>query len=336
MEYNIDRRVVLNQDSEFKNLYEWSLQELDADGKKVGRDQIPWALTLSFTASELTLGDTLAIKPDYQDDSDDAKMAVQEKQVIFAKLHPTDRGRFARATSYSMFGADRVISNFQLHIMPLTHGDEQERCIAWGVVSYTAEIDFLEETVGDSMGFYLIVRPETFARYAEKVASSAVDHVVLQVGRVAGFYSDWSPSIFADEVKVLADYRDQKIEIPTNCEISPPRLGEVIQAELSFNRVTKLGNARLESSDIPEDRPERNPEEHTGGSGEAKASKEAEADPIYNKTSPQERIDGAQPAEPDLRLAVADDRTVNLLSSMRVAAWIIVGLLVLILVNWRL
>ncbi|RWD01425.1 MAG: hypothetical protein EOS58_25450 [Mesorhizobium sp.] len=334
MEYNIDRRVIFDQDSEFKSLYEWSLQEVDADGKKVGRDQIPWVFTLSFTAIELTLGDTLAIKPDFQEGSEDKKMAMHEKQFIFAKLQPTDRGRFPRATTYSMFGTDRAISNFQLHIMPLAEGEKQERCIAWGVVSYTAEIDFLDETVGDSMGFYLIVRPETFARYAEKVAARAVDEVVLHVGRVAGFYSDWSPSIFADQIKVLADYKDQKIEIPTNCKIIPPRLGEVMEAELSFNRVTKIGKARPRTSEDVENVAEKNPEERTGGADQGIGSEET--DLIHDEINTQQRIDGADSAKPDLHLAATDDRMVNLLSSLRIAAWIIVGLLALILVNWRL
>ncbi|MFK0691577.1 hypothetical protein ACFX5Q_25740 [Mesorhizobium sp. IMUNJ 23033] len=329
METHIDRRVILCQESEFKSLYEWSLQELNADGKQVGRDQIPWIWTLSFTASELTLRDTIAIKPSYPDDPEESQMTA--KQVIFAKLHPIGRGGIDWTTSYSMFGTDRTIANFQLQIIPLTDEDEQERCIAWGVVSYTAETDFHEETTGDSMGFYLIVRPETFTRYAEKIAASAVDEVVLHVGRVAGFYSEWSPSISADQIKVLTDDKEHKIEIPDNCEIDPPRLGEVLQAEL---HITKLGKARLKTSEDTEDRidSKRNPAELTGGAGQTKTFGEAEDE---DRIDGEEQIDVASQVQPNQRPPV-DAEVASLLSSIRIAAWIIAGLLLLILVNWRL
>lgn len=242
MENHIDRRVVLSQDSEFKGLYKWSLQEQDADGKKIGRDQIPWDWGLYFTASELALNDTLAIKPDYLGDAEDEKMAVREKRFIRAKLYPGDPGdrhRY-RQTSYSMFGTDRTVSAFELFIEQLEDGDKQERCKVWGCVSYTTEIDFRDETTDDTIIFYLYVRPETFARYAERIAASEVDEAVLRVGRVAGFYSDWSPAISTDEIKVLTDHKEHEVEIPSDCEIDPPRLGEVMEIELYLRSISKL------------------------------------------------------------------------------------------------
>ncbi len=75
--------------------------------------------------------------------------------------------------------------------MPSVVDGEQEQCLAWGLVSYTAEIDFRSETTPDCLGFYLIVSPDRFARFVEMVATSAVEEVLLFVGRVPGFYSDW-------------------------------------------------------------------------------------------------------------------------------------------------
>jgi hypothetical protein len=62
LEHHLDRRVVLNTDSEFQSLYRWSLQEVGEDGAKVGRDQIPWDYGLYFAASDMTLRDTFAIE----------------------------------------------------------------------------------------------------------------------------------------------------------------------------------------------------------------------------------------------------------------------------------
>jgi hypothetical protein len=51
MDYHIDRKVVLSEESEFKNLYKWSLQELDENGKQIGRNLVPWSWSLNFTVT---------------------------------------------------------------------------------------------------------------------------------------------------------------------------------------------------------------------------------------------------------------------------------------------
>ena len=53
MDHHVDRRVVLSEKSEFKNLYPWFLHEVDAQGANVGGDLIPWEWSFRFTVSEL-------------------------------------------------------------------------------------------------------------------------------------------------------------------------------------------------------------------------------------------------------------------------------------------
>jgi len=120
LDFHIDRRVVLNQDFEFGNLHKWSLQELDAEGKKIGLDQLPWSSSLYFTAKELALSDSLEIEPDHKSD-DESKMAISEEQVIFAKLRPGDARRPLpyQETSYSMFGIGPLLSGTE-HVAPFT------------------------------------------------------------------------------------------------------------------------------------------------------------------------------------------------------------------------
>ncbi|MGX5851765.1 hypothetical protein ACWGTO_32745 [Mesorhizobium sp. PL10] len=247
MENHIDRRVILCPESAYKNLYEWSLQEVDADGEKIGRDQIPWEWTLYFKATELTLHDTLTVGSVLPNASQDDINTVTAKQGISAKLHPFGT---TWPPSYSMFGTDRTITDISLSIMSSAVDAEQEQCVAWGVVSYTSEIAFREETKPDCIGFYLFVRPDRFAWYAEMVATSAVEDVLLFVGRVPGFYSDWSPSISTNRIKILADKSAQKIEVPADCEIDPPRLGRAQYAQLHIRRAAELSKATPKAPEV--------------------------------------------------------------------------------------
>ncbi|MGO4642472.1 hypothetical protein AB4Z43_28955 [Mesorhizobium sp. 2RAF45] len=89
MENHIDRRIILCPESENKNLFEWSLQEVDADGKKIGLDQVPWEWTLYFTATELTLRDTLTIGSSYPHASQSESKTVTAKQSISGHGHIT-------------------------------------------------------------------------------------------------------------------------------------------------------------------------------------------------------------------------------------------------------
>ena len=206
-----------------------------------------------------------------------------------------------------MFGTDRTITGFELYIWKIEDEAEQERCKAWGFVSFTSEVDFRDETTDDFVMFELHVRPGTFARYAEKILSSAVDEVVFRVDEVAGFYSEWSPATSTDKVKVLANEKEHKIEMPSESEIDPPRLGKVMKAELCFLRICNLDELKLVTSDEVHDwfDEEETPEEH-------------------------EEVDQNLPIQ---NLAVFDPRSTSLLSSIRTAAWVIAGVLLLILIT---
>jgi hypothetical protein len=62
---------------------------------------------------------------------------------------------------------------------------------------------------------------------------TTVDELYFSVGSVPGFYSAWSPSIFAGYIKVLAD---QEVELLPDLDFEPPRLATVKSAELCINR----------------------------------------------------------------------------------------------------
>jgi hypothetical protein len=142
-----------------------------------------------------------------------------------------------------MFGTDRAIENFELLIYPITPS-QQERFKAWGSVSYTTERDFRNVTEDDCIVFSLYVTPETFARYGAKIAHGLVDQIVLCVGAVHGFYSEWSPSISTRSVKVLATGDEQKVNLPADSQFQPPRLGGVGDAKLYINRRLKFATPK--------------------------------------------------------------------------------------------
>jgi hypothetical protein len=198
-----------------------------------------------------------------------------------------------------MFGTDRIIKSFQLEIHPITDADKQESCSAWGSVSYTDtdEIDSIG-TTDDCVTFYLFVKLDTFARYGAKVAHGLVDEIILSVKSVAGFYSEWSPSISTDRVKVLVTGEEHKVTLPTGLSFKPPRLGEVGSAELFINRRLEFRKRAQEPEAI----------EETADAGMERA--------VPVTQSP----------------AAADPRMLQMLGSLKRAAWLVVCLLALIFI----
>ena len=58
---------------------------------------------------------------------------------------------------------------------------------------------------------------------------------------MSGFYSNWSPSISTDGIKILTRFKDeQNLELVETTDIDPPRLGEVSGFTLSLHQNHKL------------------------------------------------------------------------------------------------
>lgn len=298
MDYHLERGLRLHTQPKHKNLYSWAINEIDEQGRKVGEDQIPWAWSLYFIATSCVLGDSIDLKTKYASQEKELETAeIAEDQRIAVTLRPQDEDSF-RGAKFSMFGTDRVIKSFQLDIRQLTDPAAQESCSAWGSVSYTSEIDFRNETVDDCVVFYLLVKPETFARYAAKVSAGSVDEMGFRVGGVAGFYSEWSPSISTHRVKVLTRGDEHKVALPRGVDFDPPRLGYVGDAALHINRRLEFAKRVLH----PED-------EEAVSSGTVRVSPETQA-----------------------FTAAPDPHTLKVLTSVRRAVWLVVCLLALIFI----
>jgi hypothetical protein len=302
VDFHLEHGLRLHTEPEHKNLYSWAINEIDAQGRQIGHDQILWPWRLYFTATSCALRDNIEMNRRLQmEETTPAPYDVVQSQVITMQLKPgrPRHGRSFQETTFSMFGTDRVIKSFQVDIHPIADPNEQEQCRAWGSVSNTTEIDFRDETFEDCITFSLYVRPETFGRYAAKIAYGLLNDIVLSVGLVDGFYSEWSPSISTDNVKVLTGHRDeQKIALPPGGQFEPPRLGRVGEANLFINR-------RLDEFD----------------------KRTAEPETVEDMTDL-----GTQQAADTQTPALADPLLLQMLGSLRRVAWFAVSLLALILI----
>lgn len=241
MESNLDRKIVLKTDC--KGSDDWCLCELGDNGRQIGLDQTPWSWTVMFSISEfrLTRGFGFGELSIFDRESEPVaehsnKVDIEESEVMVAKMHPgvcRDGKWLDNATTYSMFGTGRTISEFTLRVFKAKK-DESERCNIDGVVSYTTEDEFGKETSPDCIEVLLVLSESRFDRLATLIARKENDLATLALSRVAGLYSEWSPLVTANNIKVLVRENLQGMEKPEGCEIEPPTLRNVGQFELSL------------------------------------------------------------------------------------------------------
>ena len=255
MDHHLDREIRLINESEYKNLYSWSLQEFDSDGKELGVAQVPWYWNLTFTASELSYHQTIETEDTFDFDEDDFRNGdekahkredskVNFSEMITGTLHSgrCDDGEYLQDdASYSMFGTERNLNKFTLRIFKIEEDDDiAERCRLTGGVSFDYEVDFRDETQDDYLEVYLWLLPERYNAILEAIKTKSPDVVRLRLGRVSGFYSEWSPEISTSRVKILVRGDDQKLIMPDGCDVKPPRLGDVGEFSLSLTQRHKF------------------------------------------------------------------------------------------------
>jgi hypothetical protein len=230
MKHHLDKTIELSEESKFKNLYPWSLNERDSEGTVTSAHQIPFEFGLYFTASDVRYH--LNIGSDESANYDDADSVINPwtrpeagGDRINAILHsgPSNRGN---KVSYSMCGTDRFIKEFHLEIVQVKD-ERQERAEVWGSLGYPSEIDFKNETVDDMVGITLGISPYRFQQLLELIKHQQIDTLDLSIYGASGFYSSWSPSMVPEYIKVLTTSESQRVLLPKESTIAPPRLGSV-------------------------------------------------------------------------------------------------------------
>jgi hypothetical protein len=131
-DFHLERELRLQIEPKHKSLYSWAIQEVDAQGKPIGSDQIPWQWTLYFTATSRVLADDIEIESQFQGgettpallqggETTPALPDIAQRQVIRVPLcpgSPWEHANYFDETTFSMFGTGRVIKSFQLEIHP--------------------------------------------------------------------------------------------------------------------------------------------------------------------------------------------------------------------------
>lgn len=221
MGYHLENKIILNEESEDKATYPWSLQEFDKNDQKIGSNQIPFIWSLYFTASGLSNSYSLDLNGN----------SNEENEHISAKLHPgrCRNGKWELDASYSMFGTDRIIKNFELCIRKIEEDKDNKgntKSFIWGTPSSTEEIDCRNETFEDIIIIYLYFRSSQFYELTNLIEFGRVDTLEIHLSQISGFYSECTPMVNPSEIKILTnDSKIQKVIISDSCKIEPPRLG---------------------------------------------------------------------------------------------------------------
>lgn len=239
MDYKLERKVSYNSEPEHKSLYRWCLNEIDEDDKKIGRDLVPWWGGVYFTASSLRVVRETLIEIKSEDQTGFSSVSSQKTRILGA-LHsgyPTDGEKLWDQVSFSLIGTNRKIEKFDLNIFPGNDGN-QDLCSVVAIPSYEAEIDFRNVVTPDHLGFDVSLNRKFFDEIVRAIESGSADAVTMRVGIVPGFYSDWSPSISTDLVKVLAD--GVVVEGVDEGKFKPPTASFAYEFSLTIGRLNRL------------------------------------------------------------------------------------------------
>jgi hypothetical protein len=237
MDYRIEKKIQFSDETKYKNLYGWCLNEVESDGK-LGEDLIPWAWSFYFIASSLSVVRRTELSNSY--DKDEASRVVRETTRIVGTLYSgscRDGEYLDDAVKFSMLGTDRVITSFGLNIYPIEE-EKDEDCNLWACPSYETEIDFSNFIEDDAVIVNLYLAPKRFNEFVRLIGAKQVDLAEVRLSRVSGLYSGWSPMISTSKVKILT--RDHVIEGLDGKEVQPQMIGAVDEFDITLRSVNDL------------------------------------------------------------------------------------------------
>jgi len=230
MEYNLEKKVILNTESKHKNDYEWSINEL-AEGKK-SEDYIPYDRPLFFNLSSLSIVRELNIvenQPEFVPEK------VKENTYISGELHP-------EKTFFSMFGTDRKVNKFELSIISTSRSlpeDQQEYCDINGVQISTPAFS---EVMEDSIYIFIHVSETRLKEFIRLIENDLIQSGSVVLMFVPGIYSIWNPQNRTEPLKVLL--KDTDVEGANDSLLKIPRLITVddFNIELITSRKMQIEN----------------------------------------------------------------------------------------------
>lgn len=237
LDYDTDRNVYLETETGYQSLYKWCLKEAKESGEQVGRDLIPFRWNVFFHSTSFGIQRFVSSQDTYRFEEDDLEaLKFHRKDAIVAKLAS---GHYEsddwRAPSISMIGSSRMVEEITLKISRIDDV-EQETCHVWGSLAYESEIDFRNERVEDAIQISLYLENDKFDSLFDLIRNAEVDRLSLRLSDVQGFYSDWSPAISTDFIKVLTNLKDHGLEVDGEWSERIPTLGKVGEVSLAVER----------------------------------------------------------------------------------------------------
>ena len=249
LDFDVDLNVSLETETAYQSLYKWCLKETHENGDQVGRDLIPFRWNVFFHSTSFGIQKFISSQDTFRSDDEELEaLKFKKKDVIWAKLDsgPYD-GDYWSAPSISMIGSSRIVKKIILKISCIDDV-EKETCHVWGTVAYECEIEFRKQKTEDTIQIELYLENEKFDSLFEIIRKNEIDRLSLRLSDVQGFYSDWSPTIDADSIKVLTNVKDHGLQVDEEWKKRIPTLGKVGEASLTVER-TLEAKMPVKSSD---------------------------------------------------------------------------------------
>jgi hypothetical protein len=230
------------------------------------RELHPWRWSLVFEVDEATFNTS------YHHQSEELASEGEETFLLDKEIHdtsesiylsitPSDKIGYPFGTHFRIVGTERTIEEFSILIYRLDSDDDLSRMRMFSSVSQDHEIDFRNVHEPDLIQFTLFLSPDEFDPLAKGLQAKTISSLNLRVSRVAGFYSEFSPGISTDEVKVLPREVSQHFELQETFKTT----GDVGEFELTWSVKQKLVrqesdcNDDFNEEDIELDSPPKNP-----------------------------------------------------------------------------
>ena len=231
MEMERDFAVHYSTDIEHKSLYERCLRQTQEDGTQIGGDLIPWHWSLQFEAAEVFhhfdySRDWRGLDDRDEDQKDDA--ANEDTiETIQAKLIPVERLSFP--PRYYMFGYRDAVEMISLKVI---RSSNDTYCTTFSFAKYRSEIDFHQEDVPHHLGFNLRLSEDKFDKILQLMRLNTLDRLSLSVGKVDGFYSNWSPEITSNSIHILVRSCLEDLNLKEHAD-HLPTIGKVRDFQIS-------------------------------------------------------------------------------------------------------
>jgi len=256
MDYQLNK-IKLNNDSEYSSLYSWSLEEFDSEDNKVKEGFIPMQIGSVYLSVEKLVyhnnfeGSKYGQESSGFIESEHISGELKTQKKDFQLHQPT-------SNTFSMFGTDRKIKNFSIQIYKTDNGDRGKLSSFHGKkidskkenAYFSAhmgwkedgDLDVAPHAAEDSLYISIFLKEEKFNKIVKHI-NDGVNAQFFRIGHAEGFYNMWTPSIHLEDIKILSDQKNfgkdepyvQQVEIPKECDITPPRLGRLYDFSIYFS-----------------------------------------------------------------------------------------------------